>query len=104
MLWLPFGKLFHVFQRPAQLGVGFYKESGARGEQAVCHRCRAPYASAAMVRDLVVVERELGFSYQMNGASGAEHYQQICPRCRRALFGLAQGELWRAPATKEGGA
>jgi nitrate/nitrite transporter NarK len=23
LLWLPFGKLFHVFQRPAQLGVGF---------------------------------------------------------------------------------
>ena len=23
LLWLPFGKLFHMFQRPAQLGVGF---------------------------------------------------------------------------------
>ena len=30
LLWLPFGKLFHVFQRPAQLGVGFYKDAGAR--------------------------------------------------------------------------
>ena len=29
LLWLPFGKLFHVFQRPAQLGVGFYKDAGA---------------------------------------------------------------------------
>ncbi len=34
LLWLPFGKLFHVFQRPAQLGVSFYKDAGARGEQA----------------------------------------------------------------------
>jgi nitrate reductase gamma subunit len=25
LLYLPFGKLFHVFQRPAQLGVSFYK-------------------------------------------------------------------------------
>ena len=25
-LWLPFGKFFHIFQRPAQLGVGFYKD------------------------------------------------------------------------------
>ena len=31
LLWLPFGKLFHVFQRPAQLGVAFYKDAGARG-------------------------------------------------------------------------
>jgi hypothetical protein len=28
LLWLPFGKLFHVFQRPAQLGVSFYKDAG----------------------------------------------------------------------------
>ena len=32
LLYLPFGKLFHIFQRPAQLGVSFYKETGARGE------------------------------------------------------------------------
>jgi hypothetical protein len=95
LLYLPFGKLFHTFQRPAQLGVSFYKDAGTRGEQAACRRCRRPYASAAMVRDLIVVERELGFSYQMNGSTAAEHYQQICPRCRRALFGLAQGAMWR---------
>ena len=34
LLWLPFGKFFHIFQRPAQLGVSFYKDAGARGEQA----------------------------------------------------------------------
>ena len=47
LLWLPFGKLFHIFQRPAQLGVGFYKDAGARGEQARCRRCAQPYASHA---------------------------------------------------------
>ena len=98
LLYLPFGKLFHVFQRPAQLGVSFYKEAGARGEQARCRRCNQPYAPAAMVRDLITVERELGFTYEMDASTGAEHYQQICPRCRRALFGLAQGALWRDPA------
>ena len=94
LLYLPFGKFFHIFQRPAQLGVSFYKDAGA-GEPARCRRCGQPYASAMMVRDLVVVERELGFAYEMPAATGAEHYQQICPRCRRALFGLAQGALWR---------
>jgi hypothetical protein len=96
LLYLPFGKLFHVFQRPAQLGVSFYKDVGRRSDQAQCGRCGQPYATAAMVRDLEVVERELGFSYEMNGPWGVDHYQQVCPRCRRALFGLAQSSLWRA--------
>jgi hypothetical protein len=90
LLWLPFGKFFHIFQRPAQLGVGFYKDQGARGEQARCKRCGQPFASLQMVRDLITVERQLGFRYEL--ASG--HYQEVCPRCRRALFGLAQGALW----------
>ena len=96
LLYLPFGKLFHVFQRPAQLGVSFYKDAGTRGEQARCGRCGEPYAPASMVRDLTTVERELGFSYEMSGTTDVEHYQQICPRCRRALLGLAQGSLWDA--------
>lgn len=92
LLWLPFGKLFHVFQRPAQLGVSFYKDAGKRSEQAKCGRCGGEFASAAMVRDLIPVERELGFRYEIAGP--VAHYQNICPRCRRALFGLAQGALW----------
>ena len=93
LLWLPFGKLFHIFQRPAQLGVSFYQDAGARGEQASCARCRQPFAPRMMVRDLATVERDLGFRYELPGGG---HYQQVCPRCRRALFGLAQGALWRA--------
>jgi len=96
LLWLPFGKLFHVFQRPAQLGVGFYKDAGARDQQALCRRCGLPYASMRMVRDLTIVEHELGFRYELpNGG----HYQEVCPRCRRALFGLAQGALWQQGVT-----
>jgi len=92
LLWLPFGKLFHVFQRPAQLGVGFYRDAGSRGAQAHCRRCGQPYASMPMVQDLTQVERDLGFRYELPGGG---HYQEVCPRCRRALFGLAQSERWR---------
>lgn len=107
LLWLPFGKLFHVFQRPAQLGVTFYKDAGAEGEPAHCRRCGRAYVSALMVRDLIGVERELGFRYEL---AGGGHYQEVCPPCRRALFGLAQGARWQAspgmtaagmPGTKE---
>jgi nitrate/nitrite transporter NarK len=91
LLWLPFGKLFHVFQRPAQLGVGFYKDAGARGGKARCLRCGLPHAPQMMVDDLITVERELGFAYELPEG----HYQQVCPKCRRALFGLAQGAIWR---------
>src|SRR5689334_5880224 len=91
LLWLPFGKLFHVFQRPAQLGVGFYKDAGRLDAQAACRRCGQPFAAMPMVRDLTLVERELGFRYEL---AGGGHYQDVCPACRRALFGLAQGALW----------
>ena len=45
------------------------------------------------MRDLVLVERELGFRYELS-APRVAHYQYVCPACRRALFGLAQGALW----------
>ena len=94
LLWLPFGKFFHIFQRPAQLGVSFYKDAGARGEQAHCARCGAAYASKMHVDDLIAVERQLGYCYETPGAA-IDHYQRICPRCRRLLPAIAQGGLWR---------
>jgi hypothetical protein len=93
LLWLPFGKFFHLFQRPAMLGVSYYKEAGAGGEQAKCRRCHEPYASALHVNDLKTVEGQLDFNYSLpNGG----HYQEVCPKCRRALLGIAQGRLWQA--------
>ncbi|NUR55194.1 MAG: MFS transporter [Acidobacteria bacterium] len=94
LLYLPFGKLFHIFQRPAQIGVSFYKDAGSREPAARCRRCGMAYAPAMMVRDLIGVERDLGFAYEMDAADGAAHYQEICPRCRRAMFGLAQAGAW----------
>ena len=99
LLWLPFGKLFHIFQRPAQLGVSFYKDAGRTGEPADCIRCGKPFASRMMVDDLTTVEKQLGFRYELSSPHAGRHYQQICPRCRRALFGLAQGALWQQALT-----
>ena len=93
LLWLPFGKFFHIFQRPAQLGVSFYKDVGAREERASCRRCGHPFSSRLHVEDLIQVERDLGYRYEMEGAVG--HYQWICPPCRRAMLALAQRRLWQ---------
>jgi hypothetical protein len=97
LLWLPFGKLFHIFQRPAQVGVAFYKDAGAAGQQATCARCGEAFAALMHIEDLITVERKLGYQYELAGAAEAPaHYQRICPRCRRALLAIAQGRLWVA--------
>ncbi|MDP1571019.1 MAG: hypothetical protein Q8L86_13560 [Vicinamibacterales bacterium] len=92
-LWLPFGKFFHIFQRPAQLGVGFYKDAGRAQALAHCRRCGHAFSSRMHIEDLIEVEHQLGFTYEIPGDDG--HYQWICPRCRRASLAMAQGALWR---------
>lgn len=93
-LWMPFGKFFHIFQRPAQLGVGFYQDVGREGEKAHCRRCGHAFTSRMHAEDLIKVEQELGFRYEIPDHPAA-HYQWICPACRRASFALAQSALWR---------
>ena len=93
LLWLPFGKFFHIFQRPAQLGVSFYKDVGALEGMAKCRRCDTEYAPLLQINDLIDVERSLGYRYEVD-APEVEHYQRICPSCRRSLLALAQGDLW----------
>ncbi len=96
LLWLPFGKFFHIFQRPAQLGVAFYKDAAEAGVRAPCRRCGHGFASRMHILDLIDVERALGYRYEAEGE--AEHYQWVCPPCRRTLLALAQGVLARGPS------
>lgn len=91
LVYLPFGKFFHVFQRPAQLGVAFYKRAGAAGDQARCERCGDAFASRLHVDDLKEVEAALGIRYAIEDGG---HYQDVCPACRRKNLALAQGTLW----------
>ena len=91
LLYLPFGKFFHIFQRPAQLGVSFYKREGARGEQARCLRCGGPFGSRMHVDDLKRVEAAIGVRYEL---AGGGHYQDVCPECRRRMLALLQDAAW----------
>jgi hypothetical protein len=88
LLYLPFGKFFHIFQRPAQLGVKLYQRAGDEGEGAHCARCGQRFASRMHIEDLKKVLPELGFDYRMPGPAG--HWQELCPACKRKSLARAQ--------------
>ena len=87
LMYIPFGKLFHIFQRPANLGVHFYRDAGATGEQQRCRSCERPFASAMQMGDLKEVLPQVGFDYR-DDAGG--NWQDVCPSCRRASVTRAQ--------------
>ena len=91
LLYLPFGKLFHIIQRPLSLGVSFYRQEGLAGPAAQCLRCGQAFASRLHVEDLKTVLDEVGFNFRFAGPAGEIHYQEICPPCRRKLLALNQG-------------
>ncbi len=91
LLYIPYGKLFHMFQRTCSLCVSRYKKVGAAGPRAHCRSCGEDFASQMQVDDLKVVLDQLGFDYRFATAHGHIHYQDICPACRRKLLALNQG-------------
>lgn len=88
LLYLPFGKFFHIFQRPAQLGVKFYQRAGEAGPRAACARCGQRFSSEMHLGDLERVLPELGFDYRLAGDAGT--WQRLCPACKRISLSRAQ--------------
>jgi NNP family nitrate/nitrite transporter-like MFS transporter len=107
LLYLPFGKFFHIFQRPAQLGVKFYQRAGARDAGAFCARCGERFASRMHIDDLKRVLPQLGFNYEMadepereaGGLASPKHkarrraWQDLCPACKRKTLSTARQRL-----------
>jgi hypothetical protein len=87
LLYIPFGKLFHIFQRPANLGVHHYRAEGAAGEQQRCRECDRPFASVMQMSDLKDVLPQVGFDYSDDRGG---NWQDVCPACRRTHVTLAQ--------------
>jgi hypothetical protein len=93
LLYIPFGKFFHIFQRPAHLAVILYRREGQATPKAVCGRCGTPFASALQVTDLARVLEETGFRLNL----------ELCPACKRRQLGLAQAvALRQGPAGPSG--
>ena len=88
LLYLPFGKFFHIFQRPAQLGIKLYQDAGSRDPGVACARCGRRFASLMQIEDLRRVLPELGFDYRIGGP--AETWQGLCPACKRTTIATAQ--------------
>jgi hypothetical protein len=87
LLYIPFGKLFHIFQRPANVGVAFYKQAGEEDGGQPCRACGTPFASSLQVGDLEAMLPQLGFDYSTDDG---DTYQRTCPPCRRRLVTRAQ--------------
>jgi nitrate reductase gamma subunit len=91
LLYLPFGKLFHIFQRPLHLSVTLYKHTNETAPAAVCRICGAGFAGAMHVEDLKTVLHDVGLDWRLNG-TGA-HYMNVCPPCRRRQVGIWHGRV-----------
>jgi nitrate reductase gamma subunit len=88
LLYLPFGKFFHIFQRPAQLGAKLYQQAGERDDGASCARCGRRFASRMQIDDLKRTLPQLGFDYSMPEPAG--YWQELCPPCKRKTLSRAQ--------------
>lgn len=82
LVFIPFGKFFHVIQRPASIGVQVYKQTSLERKGPFhCKRCGAPFESKTYVEDLEKTMKELGLEY--------EGWIEHCPRCKRVERGVA---------------
>lgn len=86
LLYLPFGKLFHIPMRGLAVGSEVYHEVGAHLGLQACARCRKVFATALQVQDVIGVLREAG--QRLLAPDGRTHLAEYCPECRRVLRGL----------------
>jgi NNP family nitrate/nitrite transporter-like MFS transporter len=101
LLFLPFGKFFHIVQRPAQLGVKLYQAVGKEVAPAACPRCGQAFASAMHIGDLRTVLAQLGFDYSMGGTNYV--WQDLCPPCKRKVLSLSQLKMKSAAQERVNG-
>lgn len=111
VLWLislPFGKFFHLIERPATVGIELYWKTGENTEQQHCARCGEAFAPTRFIQDLKRTLYEVGENYTLDRAPAqpfrtsvdeppvkgnplAERaastlwWQDLCPSCKRVM-------------------
>jgi hypothetical protein len=86
LIWLPFGKFFHIFQRLAQLGANIYKVEGMKRGMAVCPHTKEEFASITHIEDLKNVSKKLGFDFSLK--NGGSHLD-LSPEGKRSALAKA---------------
>ncbi|MFJ9581582.1 MFS transporter [Streptomyces sp. NPDC101191] len=92
LIYIPFGKFFHIVQRPAAVGMQLFKYTARRrdGQPAAdaadsgllaCRRCGQPIDTAPYVENLQGTMRDLKLDF--------DEWAEYCPRCKRVLRGTA---------------
>lgn len=94
LISIPFGKFFHIVQRPASVGVTLYQtvnqdveHYGEQPQTGRCKRCDRELPSQQFVDDLKATLTELHQRYDLGGERG--WLQEYCPACKRMLRGQA---------------
>ena len=95
LVWIPFGKFFHIIQRPAQIGAHIYKQEGKKKGMAVCPHTGKEFTTQLHVDDLKIVTKEVGFDFTLEDGTSHLDYS---PEGKRSL--LAKAHL---KARQEGG-
>jgi nitrate reductase gamma subunit len=88
LIWIPFGKFFHIIQRPAQIGAHIYKQEGIKKGMAVCPHTGEEFATQLHIDDLKIVTKQLGFDFTHE--DGTSHLD-LSPEGKRSR--LAQAHL-----------
>jgi hypothetical protein len=98
LISLPFGKFFHIVQRPASIGVTLYQtvnqdveHYGTVEQTGRCRRCEASLPSQQFADDLKATLVDLGQAYDLGPELGT--LQDYCPTCKRVLRGQAYFHL-----------
>ncbi|MFD9539801.1 MFS transporter [Streptomyces sp. NPDC060022] len=82
LIYIPFGKFFHIVQRPAAVGMQLFKYTGRQDDQVfACRRCEEPIDTGPYVENLRGTMRDLDL--------GFDAWAEYCPRCKRVLRGSA---------------
>lgn len=86
LIWMPFGKFFHIIQRPAQIGAHIYKIIGTQRGMQTCKHSGKEYATKLHISDLKEITKHLGFQLESENGQSLLEYS---PEGKRDLLAMA---------------
>jgi hypothetical protein len=98
LISLPFGKFFHIVERPATVGIELYWRTGEDTEQHACPRCGRDFVPQRFIQDLKRTAFDIGQNYAVDAdapqagpaapreeAVSITWWQDFCPDCKRVM-------------------